>query len=345
MRMLRLFILMFAVSVSFLFVQMDALAAKAEVDIILSVPHPKPATPGAASAKWIEMIQKRTNGKVKVKGMYSSTLLGDKNTIEGVLRGVADMGLNNSAFRPERYPMSSLLNMPHPYKHTMVPILIAWDMYKKFKPKEYKGVKVVSIYCSGLGTDACGFFGKFPVKGMADLKGKEIRATGTGVKALDKLGASPIFMPVVEIYEALQKNIIKGIYTTFEIIPPFKLNEVVNYITPFPAPAAVMFLMVNERKFQSWPKDVQKAIEGMEMEHSEWAANLFQKRAGIGLNMCLKSGVKKTEIPKAESEKMLQVVLKPLVDEWLKENKAKGLPAQEWLDEFNRLLKKYNAKY
>ena len=106
-----------------------------------------------------------------------------------------------------------------------------------------------------------------------------------------------------------------------------------------------MFLMVNERKFQSWPKDVQKAIEGMEMEHSEWAANLFQKRSGIGLKMCLKSGVKKTEIPKAESEKMLQVVLKPLVDEWLKENKAKGLPAQEWLDEFNKLLKKYNAKY
>ena len=345
MKMLRILALMFAVSASLLLVGTNVQAADPELEIVLSVPHPKPATPGVTAAKWIEMIEERTKGKVKVKGMYSSTLLSEKNTIEGVLRGVADMGLNNSAFRPERYPMSSLLNLPHPYRHTMVPIKIAWDMYNKFKPKEYKGVKVVSICCAGLGTDACGFFGTFPVTGLADLKGKEIRATGTGVAVLDKLGAAPVAMPVVEIYEALQKNIIKGIYTTFEIIPPFKLNEVVDNITPFPAPAAVMFLMVNEKKFDSWPEDVKKAIEGMEMEHSEWAADLFHKRALKGLEMTIASGAKKNEIPDQEREKMLQMIVKPMVDEWLKVNTAKGLPAQEWLDEFNRLFEKYNSQF
>jgi TRAP-type C4-dicarboxylate transport system substrate-binding protein len=345
MKTLRVLVVLFAVAALFLLGGVNAQAADPELNIVLSVPHPKPATPGAASAKWVEMLEERTKGKVKVKAMYSSTLLSDKNTIEGVLKGVADMGLNNSAFRPERYPMSALLNLPHPYKHTDVPIKIAWDMYNKFKPEEYKGVKVVSIYCAGVGKDACGFFGTFPVNGLADLKGKEIRATGTGVKALDKLGAAPVAMPVVEIYEALQKNIIKGIYTTFEIIPPFKLNEVVDNITPFPAPAAVMFLMVNEKKFNSWPEDVKKTIEDMKMEHSEWAAELFQKRANTGLELTLKSGAKKTEIPDAEREKMLGMIVQPLVDEWLKENTAKGLPAQEWLDEFNRLLAKYNAQY
>jgi hypothetical protein len=47
--------------------------------------------------------------------------------------------MNTSSFRPERFPMMALLNYPHPYKHTMVPILIAWDMYNKFDPPELKG--------------------------------------------------------------------------------------------------------------------------------------------------------------------------------------------------------------
>jgi TRAP-type C4-dicarboxylate transport system substrate-binding protein len=300
--------------------------------------------PGRATAKWIEMVETRTNDQVKVKALYSATLLTGKNTIEGILRGVADVGMNVSSFRPERFPMLALLNYPHPYKHTMVPIRIAWDMYNKFDPPEFKGVKVISFSNNGLGENGCGFYGKFPVTGMADLKGKEIRATGTGVPALEKLGASPVFLPVSEIYEALQKNIIKGIYATFEIIQPFKFNEVIDYIAPFPAPGALMFTIVNEERFNSWPDHVKKVIEDMKMEHSEWAGNFAHEAAQSGLFFALESGVEKTTIPLEERERMMRI-LEPMRDEWLKETLAKGLPAQAWLDEFDRLLEKYNAQY
>ncbi|MBW1800430.1 MAG: TRAP transporter substrate-binding protein DctP [Deltaproteobacteria bacterium] len=303
-----------------------------------------PSPPGKATAKWIEMVQNRTNGKVKVDAMFSATLLGGKNTIEGILRGVADVGMNVSAFRPERFPMLALLNYPHPYKNTMVPIRIAWDMYNKFNPPEFKGVKIVSFSCNGLGDNGCGFYGRFPITKLADLKGKEIRATGTGVQALEKLGASPIFSPVSEIYESLQKHIIKGVYTTFEIIRPFKLAEVIDYITPFPAPGAVMFTIVRAKTFNSWPDDVKKVIEDMKMEHSEWAGNYAHKEGQGGLSYCVKKGIKKTTIAPGDHEKMLQL-LKPLTDDWVKTNTAKGLPAKQWRDEFYRLLDKYNAQY
>ncbi len=304
----------------------------------------KTSPPGQATAKWIEMVEQRTNNKVKVKAMYSATLLNGKNTIEGISRGVADVGMNVSSFRPERFPMMALLNYPHPYKHTNVPIQIAWDMYNRFDPPEFKGVKVISFSCNGLGENGCGFFGKFPVTSIEDLRGKEIRATGTGVPALEKLGASPVFLPVSEIYEALQKNIIKGNYTTFEIIRPFKFNEVIEYITPFPAPAAVMFTIVEEKRFNSWPDDVKKVIEDMKMEHSTWAGNFAHKEAENGLSYAIENGVKKTTVSPEEKEKMMRI-LKTMTDDWLRENTARGLPAREWLDEFNRLLEKYNAQY
>ena len=317
---------------------------KSEMELTFSNWTSQTSPPGRATEKWIEMVEAGTNNRVKVKAMYSSTLLNSKNTIEGVLRGVADVGMNVSSFRPERFPMMALLNYPHPYKHTMVPILIAWDMYNKFDPPEFKGVKVISFSCNGLGKNGCGFFGKFPVTGMADLKGKEIRATGTGVQALEKLGASPVFLPVSEIYEALQKNIIKGIYTTFEIIKPFKFNEVIDYITPFPAPAGVMFTIVNENRFNSWPEDLKKVVEDIKMEHSTWAGNFAYAAGQEGLAFAVASGVKKTEVSPEEREKMMRI-LNTMTDEWLRENTDRGLPAREWLDEFNRLLEKYNARY
>ena len=153
-----------------------------------------------------------------------------------------------------------------------------------------------------------------------------------------------MFMPVVEVYEALQKNIVGGVYTTFEIIRPFKFSEVVDYITPFPAPAAVMFTIVKTDTFNAWPADVKKVIEDMKMEHSEWAGNHAYNEGLGGLAHAIEHGVKKTTIAPDEREKML-ATLKPLTQDWLKENKAKGLPADQWLDEFNRLMVKYNAEY
>jgi len=317
---------------------------KSDLELTFSNWTSQTSPPGQATAKWIEMVEKRTNNRVKVKAMYSSTLLNSKNTIEGILRGVADVGMSVSSFRPERFPMMALLNYPHPYKHTMVPIRIAWDMYNKFDPPEFKGAKVISFSCNGLGENGCGFFGKFPVTSMEDLRGKEIRATGTGVQALEKLGASPVFLPVSEIYEAQQKNIIKGIYTTFEIIKPFKFNEVIDYITPFPAPAGVMFTIVNEKKFNSWPDHVKKVVEDMKMEHSKWAGNFAYAAGQEGLEFAIANGVKKTTVSPKEREKIMGI-LKTMTGAWLKENTERGFPAQEWLDEFNRLLEKYNAQY
>ncbi|MBN1904003.1 MAG: TRAP transporter substrate-binding protein DctP [Deltaproteobacteria bacterium] len=321
-----------------------SIAEKPEIVLTFTNWTSPTSPPGRATEKWIEMIETSTQNRVKVRPFYNATLLTGKNTIDGILRGVADVGMNASSFRPERFPMMALLNYPHPYKHTMVPVMIAWEMYNRFDPPEFRGVKVISFSCNGLGEKGGGFFGRFPVNSIDDVRGKEIRSTGTGVQALEKLSASPVFLPVSEIYEALQKNIIKGNFTTFEIIKPFRFNEVIDYITPFPAPAAVMFTIVNEERFNAWPDYLKNAINDMSMEHSEWAGGFAHRAGEDGLAFAVENGVKMTEISPAEKAKMMKV-LSSMTNEWLEQVRARGLPAREWLDEFNRLLEKYNNYY
>ncbi len=303
-----------------------------------------PSPPGQAATKWKEMVEERTDGKVTVDIMHTGSLLHGENMIEGVIQGVADVGWNVSAFRPERFPLMTLLNQPAPYAHTAVPVQIAWDMYNKYNPEEFDGVKVIGFGCNGIGKGAAGFFTTFPVQGLDDLQGKELRATGTGTAALEKLGAAPVFLTVEETYEALQKNIVEGVYTTFEIIRPFKFSEVIDYITPFDAPASVMFLIVSEETWNSWPDYLKEVVEDMEMEWSMWSAENSEKEGQGGVSYAVEQGVERLEIPPAEQEKMREL-LAPLWDDWAAEFAAKGIPTEEWLNEFNTLLDKYNAQY
>ena len=65
-------------------------AEKSELELTFTNWTSPTSPPGRATAKWIEMVETRTNGQVKVKALYSGTLLTGKNTIEGILRGVLE---------------------------------------------------------------------------------------------------------------------------------------------------------------------------------------------------------------------------------------------------------------
>jgi TRAP-type C4-dicarboxylate transport system substrate-binding protein len=60
-----------------------------------------------------------------------------------------------------------------------------------------------------------------PVKSLNDLKGMEIRVAGTSVDVLKNLGGSPIAMPQSDTPEALQKGVVKGSFSSLEVLKDF----------------------------------------------------------------------------------------------------------------------------
>lgn len=161
--------------------------------------------PSVTLDKYKEEVEKRTKGRVKITVFHGGTLLHAKNMWEGLQKGVANMGSSCMAYTPGRFPLLALVDLPHGFTHTAVSSRVLWDLYMKFKPAEFAAAKVLYLFTSGVGINAGGAYSKFPVRRLEDLKGKEIRATGVGSKALELLGATPVGMPMPEVYEALSK--------------------------------------------------------------------------------------------------------------------------------------------
>lgn len=97
-----------------------------------------------------------------------------------------------------------------------------------------------------------------------DLDGLKMRCSGDGGKVLARLGVGAVFMPLGEIFEAMNR----GVIDAFECSSPrfdwkMGLNEVGKYIylSPIRAPTEVYQLLVKRSKFEALPDDLKIIIQ------------------------------------------------------------------------------------
>lgn len=315
------------------------------IELTLAGFTPPGTVPAYNLDRWVEEVEKRTEGKVKVTVYHAGALLHSKNMWEGVIEGVADIGTCCMPYTPGRFPLLEIVDQPHGFANARVATRVLWDLYMKTKPAEFDDVHVLFLYTCGVGPGGGGIYSKFPVRSLEDLAGHELRATGMGAKAIELLGGTPVAMPMPEVYEALAKGIVEGVYTGFDILKGYKHAELIDYVTPAPSPPASFYGVMNLDSWNALPQDVQKVLDELAEDHSIWTGEEFHRTSVEGLEYAVE--VEGAELITLSSEEMARWMerFKPLVDKYLADTAAKGLPGQECLDELYRLRDKYNAMY
>jgi len=101
-----------------------------------------------------------------------------------------------------------------------------------------------------------------PIRTLDDLKGLKIRATGLDAKLLERLGASPTYLDVSEIYTGLALGTIDA---SLYGAPPkhweMKLMEVAKYEILPDVEASVSNTLINLELWNSLPDDLKMIIE------------------------------------------------------------------------------------
>jgi TRAP-type mannitol/chloroaromatic compound transport system substrate-binding protein len=104
-----------------------------------------------------------------------------------------------------------------------------------------------------------------PLEKMADFKGLKFRTAGDWGEVLtDYFGASVIFLPGGEIYEAMQRGVIDAFeFSSPSVNVPFGFNEIAKYAV-FPgihAPGVLMPGLVNKDAWAKLPDDFKIILE------------------------------------------------------------------------------------
>lgn len=329
-----------AVSVAFLSFGLACPFAHAQQKVItlnLSNFFPPENRISVAMDQWCKEVEKRTNGRLKVTQFPGGTLTPPAQTYVGVVKGVADLGLSFFGYTMGRFPLTEVLDLPLGYKSGYVGAKLANEYYKKFRPKELDEVKVLFLTTSPPHM----LFAKRPVKNLEDLKGLKIRSTGTSAKVVAALGGVPVAMPMSEAYDALSKGVVQGIIGPYEPMKGFKLAEVVSDSTEYgTAYVNANYIIMNKDKWNGLPADVQKIVENINEEWIERMGKLWDELDKEGKDVFLQKGGKVVVLSKEENARWTEK-LRPILDDYAKDMKSKGLPGDEALKFCVNYLKTY----
>lgn len=288
---------------------------------------------------WCKEIEKRTDGRVKIEHYPGQTLTKAKQVYDGVVEGLSDIGFCLFGYNRGRFTLMEVVDLPLGYPSGKVATMVANDVYNKFKPKELSDVQVMYLHAHGPGLLHTR---KVAVKTLADNKGLRIRSHGTTAKVVKALGGTPITMPMPELYQALQKGVVDGALYPIEVNKGWRMAEVVDYCTLDLgiANTSTFYVVMNKDKWSALPADIKKIIEQINKEWIPKHGEAWNSSDEEGRKYMLAKGRKFITLPDAEMAKWKKVV-HPVLGEYVKAAKAKGVPAQEALDYTVKVLSGY----
>jgi len=299
-----------------------------------------PATHGNTllATEWAKEVEKRTNGAVKINMFPGATLTPADQTYDGVVKGIADIGMSVLSYTKGRFPLSEVIDLPLGYTSGLQATRLANAYYKKFNPKELSDVKVLYLHGHGPGI----FHTETPVKVMEELKGMKIRCSGTSAKVVASLGATPVAMPQNETYDALQKGVVDGVVSPIETLKGWKFAEVIKSTTENFGSAYTLgfFVVMNKKKWDSLPKDVQETIQKVNKEWIGKTAETWNNMDKEALELALSKGNQIIKLSPEEDARWAKAV-SPIFDEYVKTTKEKGLPGEEALNFCRTWLKEH----
>lgn len=278
---------------------------------------------------WCREVEKRTGGQVKVEYYPGQTLTKANQCYDGVVQGLSDIGFSVFAYTRGRFPVMAAVDLPLGYASGKAATQVIMQVYEHFKPKELNDTKVMYLHAHGPGL----VHSKKPIRKMEDMKGLKFRAHGTSALVVQALGGTPVPKPMPETYEMLQKGVVDGAVYPLEANKGWKLGEVTGYSTAaFSAAYTTSFFVVmNKDKWNALPQEVQKVIEEINAEwvtkHGEaWDASDME-----GIQFFLNQGGQLIGVDANEQARWKKAV-EPILEDYIKETRAKGINAKEVVD-------------
>ncbi|MDT0276366.1 TRAP transporter substrate-binding protein [Blastococcus goldschmidtiae] len=297
--------------------------------------------PGVQMEEWAERMDECTDGQVEVEFFPGGSLLGSGDIYDGVSEGVVDIGMDSPAYDVGRFPLSSAVSLPVGFTNAEVASKTFLDLLTEYEPAEFDGYEIVTAFT----TEPAYLQTQQPITSRSDLSGRELRAAGAGVPALQALGASPVGMPMPNVAESLQTGVITGYMSSREVLQDFGLAEQVSYVTDYPFGISNSFVAVmDEGRFAELPEDVQQCIQDLRPEMAEFASQYHdQDNVQPALEWAASEhGVETVELEPGEQE-AFDETLSQLVDTWVDEVGGDFDP-QEVLDRVEELRDQYSAE-
>lgn len=274
---------------------------------------------------WAKEVEEKSGGRMIVR-MFPSLQLGGKppELYRQMVQGISDIVFTLPGFTSSEFPMMSLTELPGVASSAEDGTRKMWTRLEEFLARDFSDAKVLMLW----NTDNSSLITKsVPVRTFADCKGLRLSAPSAALSAqIEATGAVPVSMPVVQVYNAVERGTLDGAVVPIVATRDFKLIEVARHYainTPF---GRVPFVVaMNRRRYEGLPADLRAILdETTGLELSLKGARAYDRNAAVALEAARKQR-DVYELPQMDHDRWL-AQLRPLIEREIKRVDGRSLP-------------------
>lgn len=296
----------------------------------------------AATNDWLKAIPEVTNGEVVLDVYYNNTLCNSKDAWQATKNGITDMAWCVQGYWPGLTPLVEVVTLPGlPYKTSEAMSGAAYQLLEEFPEirAEFAGFQPLILHL-----DPHVFVSsKKPVSSMDDLKAMKVRVLGgPPTMQFTALKATPILMPMPDIYMSLQKGTLDGGDLTWESILAFRFYELVDKYLEAPLGPSLITMIMNTRKWDMISPESQAAIMAISGVNgsAKWGKNWSDNAKVVVLQRAkeLRPYFEFISLEDAALQQWIDVSVTPIHKEWVADMQKRGYTrAQQILDRYIEL--------
>ncbi|MFV0383351.1 TRAP transporter substrate-binding protein [Paracoccus sp. (in: a-proteobacteria)] len=231
-----------------------------------------------------ESLSGATGGELTVRGYHGGELgSGPADQYVRVVQGVADIAWGLQGYTSSQFPKTMIAEAPGVLPLDEPGYVALLRAYPDNLTGEFPATVPLALWTSEPNI----FIMKTrQIRTPDDLKGLKIRVAGSiAADAMEALGATPVQMPMTQVYNGLQTGLIDGAISGVSTLIDFKLDEVSDTLTIGANLGRLTFYTVMSKQVYDGLSDSEKAavdaVAGMELSKSAEEAWLITADAAL----------------------------------------------------------------
>lgn len=274
---------------------------------------------GKAADKFAQLVNEKTEGKVKVEVYPSSQLYGDNDELDALVSGNVHMIAPSVTKMVKIDPRWQYVDMPYLFEsEEHVQKFFESDVAKELMNSEQlaaNDIKGMAFWPNGFKHFSNN---KHPLVTVEDFKGLKFRAqAGQVLEAqFETLGAGSATIAFGETYAALQQGTVDGAENPYNNFDTMKFYEVQKYLSTSQHGRLDYAIFVNKSFWESIPADLLAPVEEALAEATAYAQELAAEENAKSLENVKASGVVEVYEMTQEERDALKEALQPVYEEF-----------------------------
>ena len=213
-----------------------AASAMAETNIVYGSWAPSTDPASIAMDAFKAEVGERSGGNITFETHYDSSVVQMRTVLGGIGDGLVDAGYVAGAIYQAEMPIDSMITQystlrANPYSISAAvtdvvlndcPECVAEAEAHDVKPLAYAGTPHFYLMC------------KNPISSFDELQGKSIRAASANLRLVERMGATPVNTPTVEVMDAISRGQVECVVGSVFWLQAYSLWDAVGYVVDLP---------------------------------------------------------------------------------------------------------------